>query len=97
MHAICVFCGSPECTCFDTDEEYEAMRKRDELTSPQACMVRARDDEMTFVLLGRDAAAPVAIRAWIAERIRLGKNQPDDAQIVEAEQCAQIMEQERQQ
>jgi hypothetical protein len=71
------------------------MRKRDELTSPAACMVRARDDEMTFVLLGRDAAAPAAIRAWIAERIMLGKNRPGDAQVVEAEQCARVMEDER--
>jgi hypothetical protein len=58
-------------------------------------MARARDDEMTFVLLGRDQAAPVAIRAWIAERIRLGKNRPDDAQVLEAEQCARTMEAER--
>lgn len=75
--------------------EEERMRKRDELTNPSACMVRARDDEMTFVLLGRDAAAPVAIRAWIAERIRLGKNQPGDPQLTEAEQCARTMESER--
>ena len=68
------------------------MRKRDELTDPKSCMSRAADDEMTFVLLGRDKAAPVAIRAWISERIRLGKNRPDDAQIVEAELCAKMME-----
>jgi len=71
------------------------MRKRDELNNPAGCMARARDDEMTFVLLGRDAAAPAAIRAWVAERIRLGKNRPDDPQIVEAEECARIMEAER--
>jgi hypothetical protein len=50
---------------------------------------------MTFVLLGRDAAAPAAIRAWIVERIRLGKNQPGDEQIIEAEECARSMEAER--
>jgi hypothetical protein len=71
------------------------MRKRDELNNEAGCMSRARDDEMTFVLLGRDMAAPVAIRAWIAERIRIGKNQPGDAQILEAEQCAKTMEFER--
>lgn len=70
------------------------MRKRDELTNPDSCMGRARPSEMMFVLLGRDLAAPGAIRAWIAERIRLGKNQPSDAQILEAERCAQIMEAE---
>jgi len=49
---------------------------------------------MLFVLLGRDKAAPFAIRAWVAERIRLGKNKPDDPQIAEALQCAGIMERE---
>jgi hypothetical protein len=66
------------------------MRKRCELIN--GCMAKARDDEMTFVLLGRDAAAPVAIRAWIAERIRIGKNHPGDSQVTEAEMCARTME-----
>ena len=61
------------------------MRKRLELTDPASCMSRARDDEMTFVLLGRDKAAPAAVRAWIEERIRLGKNTREDPQILEAE------------
>lgn len=61
------------------------MRKHDELSDPASCMSRARDDEWTFVLLGRDAAAPHAVRAWIEERIRLGKNTREDAQIIEAE------------
>lgn len=71
------------------------MIKRKELTDPKSCMSRADNDEMTFVLLGRDLAAPVAIRAWIAERIRLGKNKADDPQIVEAEECARWMENHR--
>jgi hypothetical protein len=61
------------------------MRKRDELTDPSSCLNRARADEYLFVLLGRDRAAPVAVRAWIEERIRSGKNARADAQIVEAE------------
>lgn len=71
------------------------MRKTEELSNPNSCMSRARDGEMTFVLLGRDAAAPAAIRAWVEERIRLGKNLRTDAQIIEAEQCAATMEAER--
>lgn len=71
------------------------MRKRDELSRPDSCMSRAREDEMTFVLLGRDAAAPAAIRAWIRERVRLGKNRPGDPQIAESEECARTMEAER--
>jgi hypothetical protein len=69
------------------------MRKRDELVS--GCMAKAKDDEMTFVLLGRDPAAPETIRFWARERVRRGKNRPDDAQIVEALDCAATMERER--
>lgn len=68
------------------------MKKQDELTNPHSCMSRARDDEWTFVLLGRDAAAPATIRFWTNERIRLGKNKPDDPQITEALSCAAQME-----
>ena len=68
------------------------MIKCQELSDPSSCMNRAREDEMTFVLLGRDPAAPVAIRAWVAERIRIGKNCPFDPQILEAQACAAAME-----
>jgi hypothetical protein len=71
------------------------MRKRDELTDPTSCMSRARDEEWTFVLLGRDRAAPVAVRAWIEERVRLGKNVRTDAQIVEAEQWIRTVQAEQ--
>jgi ribosomal protein S27AE len=71
------------------------MRKRDELTNPNSCMSRAKDGEMVFVLLGRDMAAPSAIRSWADNRVRLGKNKRDDAQIVEALHCADTMERER--
>ena len=71
----------------------EGMIKRDELE--RGCMSRARENEMTFVLLGRDAAAPVAIRAWAWERVRIGKNSPTDDQIIEALSCAETMERER--
>lgn len=68
------------------------MRKRDEMTNPASCMSRAREDEWTFVLLGRDAAAPETIRFWCAQRVSLGKNGWADPQIVEALACAQAME-----
>ena len=57
-------------------------------------MGHAHRDEMVFVLLGRDAAAPAAIRAWAAERIRLGKNAPGDEQVTEALACAVTMAEE---
>jgi hypothetical protein len=70
------------------------MLKRDETTNPASCLNRARDDEMTFVLLGRDRAAPLAIRAWVEARILIGKNRLDDPQIQEALACARRMEQD---
>lgn len=70
------------------------MRKKDELTKEHTCMQPAHPNEMTFVLLSRDAAAPFAIRAWVAERLRLGKNAEQDPQIVEALECAVTMEAE---
>lgn len=68
------------------------MIKSRELIDPTSCMTRANDDEMTFVLLGRDAAAPATIRYWVDERIRLGKNKLSDPQIQEALGCAECMQ-----
>ena len=71
------------------------MIKRDEIEDTESCFNKAGDAERLFILLARDPAAPVAIRAWIAERLRLGKNQPGDEQIREAFECANHMEMER--
>jgi hypothetical protein len=70
------------------------MRKEDELSKEHTCMQHAHPREMVFVLLSRDAAAPAAIRAWVAERLSLGKNTETDEQIVEALECARVMEKE---
>ncbi len=71
------------------------MRKQSELTDPNSCMSKARENEMTFVLLGRDEAAPHAIREWVKRRIDLGRNKSSDAQIQEALACADFMDAER--
>ena len=71
------------------------MIKQDEIDHSESCFNKARSDERLFVLLARDPAAPVAIRAWIAERIRLGKNVAGDDQIREAFEFATLMELER--
>ena len=68
------------------------MLKSQEIGNPNSCLNKANRDEMLFVLIGRDAAAPRAIRAWIKERIRLGKNQPENPQLIEAEEWAVYME-----
>ena len=72
------------------------MLKKLELSDPQSCMSKAGVEEMTFVLLARDVAAPHAIREWVRERCKLGKNRYDDPQITEALDCADTMDQQRQ-
>lgn len=69
------------------------MIKSEELTNPASCMSRAKDDEFTFVLLGRDAAAPATIRFWVKERLRLGKNTWADEQLHAALRAAALIEQ----
>jgi hypothetical protein len=62
--------------------------KRDELSNPNSCLNRAKDDEMIFVLLAHDAAFAHAVREWAKKRVELGKNAPGDAQITEALKAA---------
>lgn len=71
------------------------MIKRDEIDDSESCFNKAGDGERLFVMLARDPAAPVAIRAWVAERVRLGRNHAADEQIREALACADLMESER--
>lgn len=69
------------------------MRKIEELRN--GCMAKAEEGEMTFVLLSRDVCAAETIRFWAHRRIVSGKNQLGDPQIVEALNCARIMEVEK--
>lgn len=71
------------------------MRKDIEATDPNSCWNKAKDDELTFVLLGRDDAAPGTIEDWCQRRIALGKNTVDAPQIQEALACADRMRKER--
>lgn len=67
------------------------MTKTQELNNPLSCINRARPNEMVFVLLARDLAAAQTIIFWCAERVRVGKNNPDDPEILEALSVASIM------
>lgn len=67
------------------------MRKKDELADPNSCINRAEPDEPTFVLLGRDPAAPATIQKWITFRIAQGKNELGDPQVKEAYTIAEQM------
>lgn len=60
------------------------MRKCEELSDPNSCMSRARDDEMTFVMLERDIASAGTVLDWRERRIRFGKNKRSDPQMIEA-------------
>jgi hypothetical protein len=71
------------------------MRKNEEVANPNSCFNRAGDDELMFVLLARDPAAQVAILAWIQERIRLGLNTLNDQKMLDAIECAALMEEQR--
>lgn len=51
-----------------------------------------RPDEPRFLLLGRDSAAPEAVRMWCLRRLKLKRNTMDDQQITEAYAIAVEME-----
>lgn len=68
------------------------MRKKHEIARSDSCWNKATDDEILFVLLERDAAAPETIRFWARKRIELGLNKPDDIQIRNAMQTAMMIE-----
>jgi hypothetical protein len=68
------------------------MKKSDEILQTNSCFNKAHDDELMFVLLGRDKAAPYAIRSWCNERVRLGLNFENDAQIIKAFELAKRIE-----
>lgn len=63
----------------------------------EGCLSRALPHEMAFTLLGRDPAAGYAIRAWVQMRVMLAKNKLYDPEIVEALDCANAMDDQRQQ
>jgi hypothetical protein len=71
------------------------MIKLQEMTDPASCLLRARADEMIFVLLARDAVAPEVIRVWVKLRVDRGYNTSDDPEIIEALACAETMETQR--
>lgn len=70
------------------------MKKLNELGELTSAWNRAGAEELVFILLGRDKAAPNTIRFWCEERVRQGKNEPGDKQLVEALSFASYMEQE---
>lgn len=59
------------------------------------CYANAEPDEPMFIVLARDAAAPIVVEMWAAEReclIERGeKPKSDMAMVIEARQCASAM------
>lgn len=68
------------------------MRKHEEISNPNSCFNKASDQELLFVLLERDKAAPATIRFWAEERIRRGLNSINDEQITRALQISSTIE-----
>lgn len=66
--------------------------KREVRNNPRSCWNKAHDHEPMFILLGRDVAAPNAIRFWATARIQANENQEGDAQIEGARAIAAAME-----
>lgn len=71
------------------------MLKCEETATPSSCLNKALDNERVFVLLARDAAAPLAIYGWVLHRVDTGLNKLSDPEIIEAMECARLMEGER--
>lgn len=70
------------------------MRKTEELSNPNSCLNKAKNDELVFVLLARDSVSAETIRFWCQKRVQYKKNAPNDPQILEALACADKMEEE---
>lgn len=68
------------------------MTKEEERANPRSCWNKARDGERLFVMIERDGAMPGTIRDWADRRIRMGFNEPGDAQITEARRLADEIE-----
>jgi len=71
------------------------MRKVDEVAHPDSCLNRANDDEMLFVLLGRDKTFPEVVRFWVERRVYHGLNDIRDPQIKDALATARRVEVEQ--
>ena len=59
------------------------------------CYGNAEPDEPMFILLARDASAPIVVDHWAERRLRMiedgTKPESDRAMVEEARQCAQAM------
>ena len=60
------------------------------------CYHLAEPDEPHFTVLARDVCAPATIETWAYMRCEIGKNQPNDRQILETYKCANAMHEWRQ-
>ncbi len=73
------------------------MIKRDEVRRPDSCLNRAREDEIVFVLLGRDMTTPITILKWAMERIKISKSAVDSDEIKDAVRMADTLIEEHKQ
>ena len=67
-------------------------RKNEEINRSDSRLNQAHDNELIFVIIGRDAAAAEAIFQWCRIRVKLNRNTWEDSQIQEALSLAKQME-----
>ena len=69
-HAICVFCGSPSCTCFDTPEEYEqAIREQERRVMPCTVCNLAPAVWSSLLLGTDDRLCRECVKLWYSEGV----------------------------
>lgn len=68
------------------------MTKSQNITDPQSCWNKAREDQEIFILIEHDEAYPNTVRRWANERIDLGLNNWGDAKIRSALASADLVE-----
>lgn len=58
-HAQCVVCGSTQCTCFDTDKEYEVWAERADIEQNRTIEIRG----ILLTKVGDD----IVVEAWMPD------------------------------
>lgn len=71
------------------------MLKRHEISDPNSCLNKAKDNQMVFVLTENDKAMEETIEFWINKRIELGLNELGDTKMVTAQNVADYVRSQR--
>lgn len=70
------------------------MLKSQEKAQNDSVWNKTKDNERLFILSENDVTAPMIIKTWVSERIKLGLNSPTDPVILDALDLSMMMEYE---